>query len=374
MQPRCGQQTVGPVEGQELFCCLDQFMEGEDFYVHVTALISCCKSAQRDEYKKSNFAACGGFKTSLQLNNERVRKMRSRWKDVFGALLPTATVEKWVCMDLKLLSNQSAWMRCRWFPANAEDTKEIMRQIYQWVSSDLAEEYTKTDFPKHCSPCYLVAKPGGSAKGLLVHYGKLNKLTKRHFGTLTSLERALERASACQYKNKLDKRSGSWQVELTKRAQDLSAFVAPNGQVFKWKSMPCGLPMAPTTFQELMNQVLQRMKRKATVQDLLTCGAFIEAYIDDGLLGVDTVEDQLKLLEKFMRTCDECHTKVKLSKCECMKESLEYLAMVEKREGQGCADTEKPQSRTTTHEESKISALSLVHATFTCNFYKFHIL
>ena len=54
--------------------------------------------------------------------------------------------------------------------------------------------------------------------------------------------------------------------------------------------MPLVLANAPATFQQLMNQALQRMKRKATVQDLLKCGAAIEAYIDDVLLGADTVE------------------------------------------------------------------------------------
>ena len=239
-----------------------------------------------------------------------------------------------------------------------------MRQIYEWVSLDMVGEYTKTDFLKHCLPCYLVAKPCGSAKGLVVHYGKLNKLTKRHFGTLTSVERALERASACRYKIKLDKRSGSWQVELTKRAQDLPASVAPNSQVFKWKVMPFGLPITPTTFQELMNQVLQCMKRKATMQDLPTCGAVIEAYTDDVLVGADTFEDQLKLLENFMRTCDKGHRKVNLSKCECMKESLEYSAMVETHEGQGCETIRDNQTRGVKDIRSFLAA---------CNFYSRHI-
>ena len=107
----------------------------------------------------------------------------------------------------------------------------------------------------------------------MVHYGKLNKLTKRHSRTLPSLERALERASACRYKSKMDKRRSFWQVELTNRAEGLSALIAPNGQVFKWKVMHFGLANAPLTFQKLMNQVLQHMKRKATVLDLLKRGA-----------------------------------------------------------------------------------------------------
>ena len=45
------------------------------------------------------------------------------------------------------------------------------------------------------------------------------------------------------------------------------------------------------------------------------------------LLGTDTVEDHLKLAEEFLRTCDECHTKVKISKCEFMTESLQHMGL-----------------------------------------------
>ena len=117
----------------------------------------------------------------------------------------------------------------------------------------------------------------------------------------------------------LDKRSGFWQVELTKRAQDLSAFIAPNGQVFKWKVMPFGLTNAPATFQELMNQVVARMKLKRTVQALLKKGAVIEVYIDDALLGTNDADDHLCLVEEFLRTCEECNTRVKLEKYEFMQ-------------------------------------------------------
>ena len=36
-----------------------------------------------------------------------------------------------------------------------------------------------------------------------------------------------------QYKTKMDKRSGFWQVDLTAAAQELLAFITPKGRVFK---------------------------------------------------------------------------------------------------------------------------------------------
>ena len=185
-------------------------------------------------------------------------------------------------MDLELMDeHKNTTVSSKTFPASNADSEEIMRPITECSAADLVEKYEQAEYPKHCSPCFLVDKPGSNAKRLVVHYGKLNKLTKKHSGSLPSLEQALERAAHCRFKSKLDKRSGFWQVELTRRAQDLSAFIAPNGQVFKWKVMPFGLTNAPATLQELMNQVVARMKLKPTVQALLKKGAVIEVYIDD---------------------------------------------------------------------------------------------
>lgn len=47
---------------------------------------------------------------------------------------------------------------------------------------------------------------------------------------------------------------GYWQVPLTQRAHEVSAFVTPNG-LFSHKVMPFGLRNAPATFQRLMTHV-----------------------------------------------------------------------------------------------------------------------
>ena len=112
--------------------------------------------------------------------------------------------------------HKSTTVRSKPFPASKADSEEIMRQITECIAADLVEKYDQAEYPKHCSPCFLVDKPGSNAKKFVVHYGKLNKLTEKHSGILPSLEQALERAAHCRFESKMEKRSGSWQVELTK--------------------------------------------------------------------------------------------------------------------------------------------------------------
>ena len=202
---------------------------------------------------------------------------------------------------------------------------DITCQIKECGEAGLVYEYKKTDYPKHCSPCFLVAKPGSTAKRLVVHYKKVNQKIKLHSSSLPLMENTVETAAGCRYKTKMDKRSGFWQIDLTERAQDLTAFIAPDERVYKWRVMPFGIANAPALAQELMNQIIALCKRGPAVQELLQHGAVLEAHIDDVILGTNTIDDYLLLLREFYTVCQENHLHIKLEKCESLKTETDYL-------------------------------------------------
>ena len=47
---------------------------------------------------------------------------------------------------------------------------------------------------------------------------EMNKKTLKHSESITNTVSTLERIASCRYKNKMDKRSGFWQVDLTPNA------------------------------------------------------------------------------------------------------------------------------------------------------------
>ena len=101
--------------------------------------------------------------------------------------------KKLIQMDLKVTDeHMNSTLRSRPIPLNEEDEKETMRQIYECCDAKLMSRYEGKDFPKNCSPCFLVAKPGSSAKRLVVHCAKLKERLKRHSGSIPNLERAIE--------------------------------------------------------------------------------------------------------------------------------------------------------------------------------------
>ena len=123
----------------------------------------------------------------------------------------------------------------------------------------------------------------------------------------------------------MDKRSGFWQVDLTRAAQELLAFVAPKGRVYRWKVMPFGVAIAPALFQELINEIPFILRRRALVQELVSRGAEMEAHINGVSLGTNTQEDHILLLQEFLTVCQENHLCIELEKCEFMREKMEYL-------------------------------------------------
>ena len=95
--------------------------------------------------------------------------------------------------------------------------------------------------------------------------------------------------------------------------------------MLKWKVMPFGMANATALFQELMNKILYILRRRPLVQELISPGADMEAHIDDVSLGTNTQEDHVLLLREFFIVRQEDHPRIKLKKCQFMKEEMEYL-------------------------------------------------
>jgi len=49
------------------------------------------------------------------------------------------------------------------------------------------------------------------------------------------------------------------------------------------------------------------------------------AFFDDCGLGTHTEEEHLQILEALLKVCQENHVRIKFSKCDFLKEELDYL-------------------------------------------------
>ena len=182
----------------------------------------------------SNLHSGEDMEDKIKLLGPRVQKLIKTYLEVFGELPPPTSCDKLVHMDLKLKTEFLGHkIRRRTYPAPKEQADEIERRIQECIDTGVVLEYKDGDYPQHCSPSFLMAKPGSTDKRLIVDYGGLNKKTLNYSGSIPNMESTLEKIASCRYKTKMDKRSGFWQVNLTPNAQELLAFITPQGRVFK---------------------------------------------------------------------------------------------------------------------------------------------
>ena len=274
----------------------------------------------------SNLHSDEDLEDKIKLLDPTVQKLIRTYLQVFGELPPPASCDKLVQMDLKLKSEfVSHKIRRRPYKAPKEQADENERQIQECIDAGLLLQYKDGDYPKHCSPCFVVAKPRSTAKRLVVDCGELNKKTLNHSGSIPNMESTIEKIASCRYKTKMNKQSGFWQVDLTPNGKKLLTFITPEERMFKWKVMPFGMANAPALFQDLMNNILSIPRLRPVVQELISPGALMEAHIDDVCLGTSTKEDHLILLGEFFAVCQENHTRLKLGKCQFMQETMQHL-------------------------------------------------
>ena len=156
-----------------------------------------------------------------------------------------------------------------------KDVQEIDQQVDELLKANLVEMYPPGEYPKFCSPTFLVEKKGSQVRRMVGNYVKLNQRTKPHAAFLPNMESMIEGLARMPWKSKLDLRSGFWQVSLTPRAQELTSFCIPSGRIFRWTCMPFGLQGAPGIFQEMMEQICTQVKTTLRSQKFPIQNCFI---------------------------------------------------------------------------------------------------
>ena len=114
----------------------------------------------------------------------------------------------------------------------------------------------------------------------------------------------------------LDLASGYWQIEMSEEACQKSAFVTHHG-LHEFVHMPFELCNAPTTFQRLMEVVLDGMLWK---------NCFV--YIDDVLVCSKTLDEHLTHLTEVFRRLRKANLRLKPKKCMFLHPKVQYLGHV----------------------------------------------
>ena len=202
-----------------------------------------------------------------------------------------------------------------------EDSKPITQHPYrmnplkQKYRQDEVKYLLENDFiepsqSNYSSPCILVPKSNGTYR-MCTDYRKMNSVTKTDSFPVPRIDDCIDKVGNSKYVTKFDLLKRSWQVPLTDRAKEVSAFATPNG-LYQCKVMPFGMKNSPATFQRLVNNVI--------------CGLDgCDAYIDDVIIYSDNWSDHLQRIRKFFDRLIKAKLTVNLAKTEFCHATVTFL-------------------------------------------------
>ncbi|KAK3106188.1 hypothetical protein FSP39_014556 [Pinctada imbricata] len=184
---------------------------------------------------------------------------------------------------------------------------QYMRKEIQYMLENDIIEPSISDWS---SPCILVPKQDGTYR-LCTDFRKVNSVTKTDSYPIPRIDDCIDKIGSAKFVSKFDLLKGYWQVPLTERAREISAFATPDG-LYQYKVMPFGMKNAPATFQRMIHSLLHHLEG-------------CEAYIDDVIIYSDTWDDHLRIMRTFFDILAKANLTVNLAKSEFCHATVEYL-------------------------------------------------
>jgi hypothetical protein len=150
----------------------------------------------------------------------------------------------------------------------------------------------------------------------------LNDITKKDAHPIPRIDDLLATLKGgTNYATSLDLTSGYYQMGLTPRAIERSAFVTPDGH-WEYLRMPFGLCNAPASFQRMMNDIFREY-----------IGKYLLVYIDDITIFTATFEEHLVILEWVFKKLREEGLYLKPRKCTFATNQVAFLGYIIDKDG-----------------------------------------
>ena len=180
------------------------------------------------------------------------------------------------------------------------DEEFIEATVAKLLAYGLIEEAPEASYASQIH----IAKTPGREMRFTIDYRRLNKQTKADAFPLPRMDDLLYGFSGAKFFSTVDAQRGFWQIGMGK-GKELTAF-RTSRKCYRWKRMPLGLCNAPATFQKFMSSIFEDMD-------------FVKVYIDDIIIGSQSVKDHLNHIERVLQRCVQMGVTLKASKCHFLK-------------------------------------------------------
>ena len=175
------------------------------------------------------------------------------------------------------------------------------------------------------APILFVKKKDNSMR-MCIDYRSLNNITIKNKYPIPHVEDLLNRLADARYYSKLDLQSGYHQIRIKENDIHKTGFVTRYG-AFEWLVLPFGLTNAPSTFMNMMQDILREHLDRHCI-----------SFLDDILIYSKTLTEHQQHLRSILNTLRNNQLYIKKAKCELFKTSVEFLGFSINRNGLGMCD------------------------------------
>ena len=128
------------------------------------------------------------------------------------------------------------------------------------------------------------------------------------------MQGTMESMVGARFFSSMDLKSGFWQVRMSEKSRQYTAFTVGSLGMYEFLRMPYGLCNEPATFQRLMQNCLGELN--------LT---YALVYLDDVIVYSKTEEDHLRWLQAAFERFHEHGLKLKPLKCHFLRKQITFL-------------------------------------------------
>lgn len=238
--------------------------------------------------------------------NEWIREIKANYSELFDNNLKDPIKEFQV--DIKVNDNAHPIFHKAYnlpFCMRDKVAIELERMCDEGVLKKIAN--TQVEW---ASPIVVVSKPNGDIRICVDCSKTLNPQIASHHHPLPIIDEILAKLDGYQFYCVLDLRGAYQQLPLSENSQNLLTINTHKG-LYTFTRLSYGVKPAASIFQETMEKILK---------DLDT-----DIFIDDVLIGAQTLEELHKKLIKVLDRLKKFNVKVNLSKCKFFVDKIKYL-------------------------------------------------
>ncbi|GJP56485.1 hypothetical protein CLOM_g15552 [Closterium sp. NIES-68] len=199
-------------------------------------------------------------------------------------------------------------------------TQPELQELRNQLDYLLAKGFIRPSTSPFAAPILFTPKKDGGLR-MCTDYRALNRVTIKSRYPIPRTDELIDNLRGARYFSKIDLRGGYHQIRVFADDCHKTAFRTRYGS-YEYTVMPFGLMNAPSTFQLTMNGVFRDLLDKCVI-----------IYLDDILIYSKTREQHLKDLEAVFQRLQQNRLITKGSKCEFLKQELEFLGHVISTEG-----------------------------------------